>query len=422
MTLTDLQDYANRRTKETFRGKVISPVTVKKEVATFRAVWNEGVRHRLITGAAPVRGLKYDKGAEALPFMTWVEIEGRIAKGGVTEEQAGRLWDCLFLDTGQVADVLDYVKANAAYSFVYPMFVFVAHTGARRSEMMRSRVEDLDFRADDVVIREKKRDRSVRVTFRRVPMSPLLRQVMQEWLGRHPGGPFTFCLADVVYRSRKRSRHTGYRSQKNRSTTLAGRMATVRERTERPGREPLTVNEASHYFDKTLAGSKWEVLRGFHVFRHSFASNLARAGVDQREIDGLMGHTTEAMRGAIATSSPSSARTPSGGSSVKGAGPSFWSRSSSSWGIRHSPWRPRPWTFLAPGTCPKLHHWRTVHSDRPSRWAASSVVYVSLTTDEPKNFSMRSSRSRSSRWPSTSRRTISTKSCSTMCISRVYGM
>jgi integrase len=35
---------------------------------------------------------------------------------------------------------------------------------------------------------------------------------------------------------------------------------------------------------------------GFHTYRHSFASNLAAAGVDQRLIDEFMGHTTEAMR------------------------------------------------------------------------------------------------------------------------------
>jgi site-specific recombinase XerD len=34
----------------------------------------------------------------------------------------------------------------------------------------------------------------------------------------------------------------------------------------------------------------------YHVLRHSFASNLAAAGTEQRVIDELMGHTTEEMR------------------------------------------------------------------------------------------------------------------------------
>ena len=35
------------------------------------------------------------------------------------------------------------------------------------------------------------------------------------------------------------------------------------------------------------------MLRGFHVFRHTFASLLASEGVDQRVIDAFMGHSTE---------------------------------------------------------------------------------------------------------------------------------
>ena len=37
--------------------------------------------------------------------------------------------------------------------------------------MIRSLVDDLDFNAREVVLREKKRDRSKKLTFRRVPMS-----------------------------------------------------------------------------------------------------------------------------------------------------------------------------------------------------------------------------------------------------------
>ena len=38
------------------------------------------------------------------------------------------------------------------------------------------------------------------------------------------------------------------------------------------------------------------MLRGWHVLRHSFASNCAAKGVDQRLIDSWLGHTTEIRR------------------------------------------------------------------------------------------------------------------------------
>jgi integrase len=53
---------------------------------------------------------------------------------------------------------------------------------------------------------------------------------------------------------------------------------------------------AREHLKLTLHDSKWVKLRGFHVFRHSFASNLAAAGVDQRIIDEFMGHQTDEMR------------------------------------------------------------------------------------------------------------------------------
>jgi integrase len=125
----------------------------------------------------------------------------------------------------------------------------------------------------------------------------MLARVMKEWLAsEHPGGPYTFCHGDVVSRSRKRSRTTGHKSGLDRGTTLKERLATVCERVERLGAQPLSKNEAHYHFKKTLADSKWKVLRGWHVFRHSLASNLAAAGERQEVIDKMLGHVTEEMR------------------------------------------------------------------------------------------------------------------------------
>lgn len=84
----------------------------------------------------------------------------------------------------------------------------------------------------------------------------------------HPGGPFLFCEAANV----------------------------VRSKTKRTTPTQVTRDEAHDHFQRTLAGSKWQVLKGWHVLRHSFISCCANSGVDQRLIDEWAGHTTEQMR------------------------------------------------------------------------------------------------------------------------------
>ncbi len=106
---TDLQRYVNERGKEKHRDKLISSRTIKKEVATFRAVWNWGKFHSLVTGDAPTRGLKYEKERQKPPFQTWEVIEKQVARGGLKEEEIDDLWDALFLSAEQVAGCLEHV-------------------------------------------------------------------------------------------------------------------------------------------------------------------------------------------------------------------------------------------------------------------------------------------------------------------------
>jgi integrase len=134
------------------------------------------------------------------------------------------------------------------------MLVFAAHTGARRSELIRSEALDFDFEAGTVLLREKKRAKG-KSTTRTVPLTPRLRRVMQAWLATATGR-YTF---------------------------------------EQEGR-PLSVDDATHYLRGVLAGSRWKTLKGWHIFRHSFISNCASRGIDQRMIDAWVGHTTEEMR------------------------------------------------------------------------------------------------------------------------------
>ena len=67
-------------------------------------------------------------------------------------------------------------------------------------------------------------------------------------------------------------------------------------RTKRLAPTAVTKDEANDHFKRTVAGSKWEALRGYHVLRHSFVSALASEAVDQRVIDEVVGHQSEEQR------------------------------------------------------------------------------------------------------------------------------
>ena len=230
---------------------------------TLRGIFNWAIKQQLYAGSNPTSGLVLPKRDEQPPFRTRQEIERIIARGGLADHEVAELWQSLYLTIPEVHQVLEYVKATARYPFIYPMFAFVAYTGARRSEMMRALVDDFDLGAGTVLIRERKKSRSKSTTFRRVEMPSELNQIMTEWFGNHPGGQFAFCH-DFGLTSKSL--------------------------------QALTRDQARVQFTKALRDSDWKIIRGFHVFRHSYASILAAAGVDQRIIDKHMGHQTEEMR------------------------------------------------------------------------------------------------------------------------------
>lgn len=261
LTRADLQRYAEKRLKEKRGERYISPETVKREMDTFRSIWNWG-RMEYLDGPAPTNGLTLAKRDEKPPFMTWVEIETRIARGGLSDQEQTDCWASLYLTMDQIVEMLQHAKGKARYPFVRPMLSFVGYTGVRRSEMMRSRIDDFDLESRNVLIREKKRSKKKATTFRRIDLAGPLIEILKPWFDSHPGGQFSFCMPP-----------------RNDGCALA-----------------LTCDQARSQFRRTFQKSKWEKVRGFHVLRHSFASNLASRGVDQRIIDLWMGHQTEEMR------------------------------------------------------------------------------------------------------------------------------
>lgn len=268
LTPVQLQQYVTARLKERRNGgRPVSVETVRKEVATLRVVWNWALRQRIVQGAAPVAGLIYPKRDQKPPFMSWQEIERTVARNGMKSDAVKQLWESLYLNRQEVQEVLDYIDRHAKHRFIYPLVFFVAHTSVRLSEAIRSQVADIDLVGGTVMVREKKRSRTRAITYRRVNLTPQLRAVLKAWLAVHPGGQHTSANQRICIRIPRMPRR--FHSL---STWLAN---TWRSR---------------------CGAVNGQRFAAFTFFRHSFASNLASQGVDQRIIDAWMGHQTEEMR------------------------------------------------------------------------------------------------------------------------------
>jgi len=258
-----LQKYAAKRRKEKGqRGRKLSTATVKKEFRTFAQVWGMARAKGYAAGVSPTRDVKLDLLDEKPPFRTWSEIESIIKRGNLDEQEQREYWDCVFLDEQQVLKFLEHVRKSAEHEFIYAAIAFASFTGCRRAEVARSRIEDWDFDRSIVRIRERKGSRKQRTTFREVNIHPKLRKIMLRWFKNHPGGGYTIVVPPNLSRSRVK------RNQPS----------------------PLTPNQTQDYFRRTVAGSKWDVLRGWHILRHSFCSNCARQGIPDRVLDTWVGH------------------------------------------------------------------------------------------------------------------------------------
>jgi integrase len=131
--------------------------------------------------------------------------------------------------------------------------------------MLRLSWADVDLTEGYITARSRKQSRQVIETSRQIDIHPELRAELFAWRGKRSKGQFVI-------------------SAKGNDM-------------------PLSRDSANTHFWQPMRGTSWQLpgkpssfKLGFHVYRHSFASNLAAAGADQRLVDEFMGHQTEAMR------------------------------------------------------------------------------------------------------------------------------
>ncbi len=226
-------------------------VTINKELGTFRGAFNAGVRSgRLL--ANPLDGVKWLKTDEEFDrFRTGQEIEELIANGGCSDKEIAVLRSLRYLSTSEITAVLELVSGDKIHAFV----ATAAYTGMRFSEIRGLRWADVNFNSGLVLARGAKGSTQQQESARYISLHHRLAGILSE-RRKNTQGAQVFATEDGEARSK----------------------------------------DFYYYHIKKLTdGTAFEGIR-YHTFRHSFASNLALHGVDQRVIDRFMGHQTEAMR------------------------------------------------------------------------------------------------------------------------------
>lgn len=264
---THLQQYVTQRSREPGRQGNISAATIRKEVATFGSLWSWAKSDGFVESEFPRKGLMFPKTTERPAFQTWEQITRQIRNNDLAKAEAATQWDCLYLNRDEVKELLAFVEQQSKHDSLHPMCVLAAYTGARRSELCRSLVSDIDFVGSTFTIHERKRSRSHRTT-RTVPMCKAVVRAMKCWLAEKPECRFLFPEDHRALKLRKADK-------------------------EKSSLKPF---EATNFLRGVLFGSNWDPVKGWHVFRHSFISNCASRGIDQRFIDVWVGHQTEEQR------------------------------------------------------------------------------------------------------------------------------
>ena len=259
VTFRDLDGYLRKRLAERHAN------TVERERITLLQFYKWAVRHGYLA-RSPAAGLERIKGGEDRPpFRTVAEVHKVIQRGGLSGEEALALWECLYLSPQEIAGLLATARANTRVDYSYLLHAIPAYTGMRRGEVLRLRWIEVDLDEGYVYARSRKQSRRKKETARRIDLHPELKRELLAWRQQRPRGQYV-----------------------------------IGEK-EAPG--PISNDRANRCFWQPMRHTGWCLDNardwfkvGFHSYRHSFASNLAAAGVDQRVIDEWMGHQTEAMR------------------------------------------------------------------------------------------------------------------------------
>lgn len=248
VTTADVERFMSQRRRR------VTGTTVNKELQTLRQLFDYAVKHGYARQNPTYDATRFKRTGKPHRFMTKVEIDEQIQRGGLSDDEIKILHRFRYLSHKEIANLLDL--ASKKDPWLHPILVALAFTGMRRGEVTALEWSDVDFGAGKLWVRSRKQSRTEEFAGRDTDMHEKLITLLRRQKKKNPKGRYVF---------------------------------------PGEGGKALSPPALHRAFKALTKGTDFEGI-GLHCLRHSFASNLAAQGIDDRLIDHYMGHQTQEMR------------------------------------------------------------------------------------------------------------------------------
>ena len=233
--------------------------TVNKELGTFNLIFKMAVKYGYLPQNV-VAEVERDKShLPADRFQSLTEIDAAQHGNAVPQDddshrQARTIKRFCYLTPKDMRELITLTRDT----WLYAVVMVLAYTGMRRGELVRLRWADvnLESQTPTIGVKSHKQSRTHQEKLRTIALDPLVIPALREQKLKSGTGQWVFQGFD------------------------GGQ---------------LKPDYLWDCFERRIKGTRFEGI-GLHIFRHSYASNLAAQGVDQRFIDKQLGHTTKEMQ------------------------------------------------------------------------------------------------------------------------------
>lgn len=235
-----------------FRYQTVRTDTVNREMDTFRLLFQKAVDNNYINENI-ARKIKRDQ-SQIPPgrFRPHKEILRLLQDSTYTKEEIEEIKRYRYLLPDEIKKVINLTKGT----WLHPLIVTYAVTGMRRSEALDLQWKNIDMQRQFLEVTSRKQSKTHQETLRTIYFDDAFLEVLK--LQKQQAGNSRWVFPNESGNKRR-------------------------------------ADSVGKKFHRIVKGTEFEGI-GLHCFRHSVASNLASKGVDQRMIDSILGHQTEAMR------------------------------------------------------------------------------------------------------------------------------